>query len=165
MRFQIRHTFSCSPTRFWEIFFDARFNERLWADAMRAPKYELSNDTVDASGDRQRRFQVVLPQLELPKAIAALINPEFGYTEQGTFSAKRNEYTFNQVLTVLSDKITLKGTIRLDPRGPEETVRIGDLEVGVRLPLIGGLGERAAESNLRKAWDEAARFTTAWIKG
>lgn len=161
IRARTRHELPCSPERFWELYLDVAFIHRAFVEGLRwAPPKILS---VTDDGRIYRRVMEATPNLVLPGPVAKLVNRTLGFTETGTFDRETQRFTLRHVTNVFGERVDLGGTFWCEPNpsaGPDACLRIGDLAVEAHIPLVGGLVERAVETNIHKGWDENA----AWLR-
>jgi len=147
----------CSAERFWELFFDPEFSREMIVDGLGFASCEI--DPVLDEGAWRKRTMRVQPKLDVPAAVAKLLGPRLGYTEHGKLDTRTQHWSYDIVLSVLSDRIRMGGKVRIESTGPNRCVRHSDLWVDVRILGVGGLVERAAEHNMRDGWNRSA----AWM--
>jgi len=153
----LHHEIHCSLERFWELFFDPAFTREMIVDGLGFASCDV--DPVVADGPWQKRTMRVVPKIDVPAAVAKLLGPKLGYTEHGKLDTRTREWSYEIVLSVLSDRIRMGGKVRVDAAGANRCMRHSDLWVDVRILGLGGLVERAAEKNMRDGWDRSA----AWM--
>jgi hypothetical protein len=165
MRAVYEHGIECSPSAFWEAFLSPEFSRKYWLEKTGASAYESLLDETSASGDRKRAFKVILGRVDLPAPLAKLFGASLGFVEEGTFDKSRTEYTYRHTYSVLTERIHVGGAISLRPGADGRSVtRIAALDFTVKLLGVGGLAERAADSNFKWGFEAEAAFAADWLK-
>ena len=87
----IVHLYDCSEERFWELFFDEDFNQRLFREGLQFPVYEqLSYAETETE---IRRLTHVVPKVgQLPGALKKLVGDQVGYRERGVFDKRTRRF-------------------------------------------------------------------------
>ena len=160
LEFTLDHPMHCSSERFWEVFFDPETTRELIVDGLGFGSCDVGPLT-EKDGVRSRSMRVI-PKLDIPAAVAKLLGPKLGYTENGRLDTKTMKWSYEIVLTVLSDRIKLGGRVHLVPDG-ERCRRISELWCEVKILGLGGLVERAAEKNMRDGWNRSAVWLNDWL--
>jgi uncharacterized protein DUF2505 len=158
--FTMTHDINCSVEEFWQGFLDPDFNHKLYLEELRFPKYEVIEQKED--GDKVARTVEAKPRVNLPGPVAKALGEGFGYREIGTLDRKKNTYEWRWVTSALSDKLSVEGTMRVEPAGDLRCKRVVTIRVGAKIFGIGGLVESAAEKGLREGWDASASFTNRY---
>lgn len=161
MDFTLTHRFDCSTERFWELFWDPQWTKQLILEGLGFATCDIE-PVVETAGKKSRSMRVT-PKLEIPAAVAKLLGPKLGYTENGRFDTATGEWSYEIVLSVLSDRIRMGGRLTVDPDGTDKCVRKSKLWCEAKIPLVGGLVEKAAEKNMRDGWEKAAVWLRKWL--
>lgn len=161
LKFTVEHRLDCTPERHWELFWDAAWNETLIVEGLGFMSCSCTEAVDD--GDYRSRQMRVTPKLKVPAAVAKLLGPKLAYTEKGRFHQPTERWEFDTILSVLTEKITMGGAVTIRDEGDGKCTRVTELWTDVKIFGIGGLVERAAESNLRDGWAESARWINGWL--
>lgn len=163
MKYTITDDFKTSAKRYWEVFFDDAYNEALFRH-LRIGRQVLEC-TREGEGDSLviRRRQILTPQREAPKIFKKLIKGAISYTENNTFTARDNRIQVETIPGFAADKLTTRGTYRIEVLGPEQVRRIFDGECTCRIPLIGGKIERTIVDEVRASYRDTTDFTRQWL--
>jgi hypothetical protein len=159
--FSLRQEIDCTPSRFWEIFFDNDLQSQLFAD-LGFPKWEV----VDQKETESHIIRIVkaVPKLDAPAPVAKLLGSGFGYTEEGRFDKTSKVYTFVVTPTTLANKLKNEGTVRCEPKGDAKCIRIVDILVEAKILGLSGVIEKNMEKNTREGWEKSAAFFNARLK-
>jgi hypothetical protein len=157
----LRHELRCTPERHWKLFFDPDWTKELILDGLAFNKCEVGD--LERSGDITTRMMRVEPKIDVPGPVARLLGPKLGYTEKGTFNETTKAWNYALVLSVLSEKILLGGDVTVEPKGDDKCVRLSKIWMKAKIPIIGGLVEKAAEKNMKKGWDDSAAWINGWL--
>jgi hypothetical protein len=157
----LRHELACTPERHWELFFDPKWQQTLIVGGLGFFSCEVGE--LERRGDDTKRSMRVTPKIDVPAPVAKLLGPKLAYTELGSFHEPTKTWTYELKLSVLAEKIRLGGRVNLEPVGADRCRRISYLYMDVRIPLIGGLVEKAAEKNMRDGWDRSATWVNGWL--
>jgi len=162
LKITVEHRLNCSPDRHWELFWDPEWNQELIVKGLGFSACDCT-EAVD-KGDKRSRQMVVTPKLNVPAAVAKLLGPKMAYTEKGVFDKSTGKWTFDTILSVMADRIRLGGAVTMRDHGDNRSTRVTDLWVDVRIFGLGGVIERAAETNLRDGWAKSAEWINGWLK-
>lgn len=157
----LRHELRCTPDRHWELFFDPDWTRTLILDGLGFNKCEVG--PLKDDGNVTTRSMRVEPKIDVPGPVARLLGPRLGYNEQGRYQRDTRTWTYELRLSVLSDKIQLGGEVEVEPKGEDRCTRVSKLWMRAKLPIIGGLVERAAEKNMRDGWNKSAVWINGWL--
>lgn len=161
----LRHELHCTPDRHWELFFDPEWTRSLILEGLNFNKCDVGQ--LVEEGDVTTRSMRVEPKIDVPGPVARLLGPRLGYTEQGRYHRPTRTWTYELRLSVLADKIQLGGEVTIEPlgepKGEDRCTRVSKLWMRAKIPIIGGLVERAAEKNMRDGWDKSAVWINAWL--
>lgn len=157
----LRHELRCSADRHWELFFDPGWTRTLILDGLGFNKCDVGE--LKEVGDETTRQMRVEPKIDVPAAVAKLLGPRLGYTEQGRYHRPTRTWTYELRLSVLADKIQMGGEVVVEPVSDDRCTRVSKLWMRAKIPLIGGLVEKAAEKNMRDGWDKSAVWINQWL--
>jgi Protein of unknown function (DUF2505) len=161
LEFTLNHGFNCSTERFWTLFFDPAWTRALILEGLGFATCDI--DPVVEAGGKKSRSMRVTPKLDLPAAVAKLLGPKLGYTENGRLDLASGEWSYEIVMSVMSERIRLGGRLSVEPDGPDKCRRRSSLWTEVKIFGIGALVEKAAEKNMRDGWEKAAVWTRDWL--
>jgi hypothetical protein len=100
----------------------------------------------------------------MPGPIKKAIGDSFGYLEEGTFDRKEKRYSFRTIPAAFPDKVKIQGTMRCETLGPKRIARISEIQVDVKVFMIGGMIEERIVTDIKHSYAKAAEFTNAWVK-
>lgn len=161
LEFTLTHGFDCSTERFWALFFDPDWTRQMILEGLDFATCDI-DPVVEANGKKSRSMRVT-PKLDLPAAVAKLLGPKLGYTEHGRLDLATQEWSYEIVMSVMSERIRLGGRVTVEPDGPSKCRRRSVLWCEVKIFGIGGLVEKAAEKNMREGWETAAAWMRKWF--
>jgi hypothetical protein len=160
MKLSIRNTFPCDAETLWHIFnedpeFDRRLEEQSGVS-------RVVTDRRDEGGVRTWRLRCTSKK-ELPGFMASALGAKhLVYDQTSRFDPARNELVWEVLPTLLSERVTAKGTTRVIP-GDGECTRIVEGEISVRLPLVGGRIEKKLMEEIEASYVRAAAIANALI--
>jgi hypothetical protein len=160
--FTMTHEIDCSVETFWKIFFDPEYNTTLFKDELRFPKwvileYKESDTEIFRKIDGQ-------PRMDAPAVVAKALGPSFGYVEDGTFDKKTEIFRFKMKTSVMSDKLTNFGSVRVEKIGDKRCRRVVEITAEAKVFGIGGVIEKVLENSFRTGWQHSAEFIGKWVK-
>lgn len=159
--FTMTHELDCSEARFWKLFFDREFSEKLFAD-LGFPKWEI----VEQREEEKEIVRIVkaVPKLDAPAPVAKALGPGFGYTEEGRFDRASKTFKFVIKPSALADKLRNEGTVRCEPVSENKCRRVVDVVAEAKIFGIGGMLEKVTEKSFRDGWGKGAEFINRWVK-
>jgi hypothetical protein len=146
----------------WKLFLDNDFDRVQYLEGFGFPSYELVLHRE--TDDEVVRNIRVTPKLDVPAAVAKVLGPRFAYVEEGTFDKKTKVWRSRMIPNILSDRLSSDATVRVEPAGEGRSRRTCELSVEAKLFAVGGLLESALEKNLRKGWEDSARYMNRWVE-
>jgi len=161
IEFTLTHRFDCSTERFWALFWDPEWTRTLILEGLGFATCDVE-PVVEASGKKTRSMRVT-PKLDIPAAVAKILGPKLGYTENGRYDIATGEWSYDLVLSVLAERIRMGGKVTVEADGPDRCVRHSKLRCEVSMFGVGGLIEKAAEKNMRDGWEKASTWMTKWL--
>lgn len=159
MKISMRHDLPGTPEEFWAGFFDEDTAVAMYTEALGATSAEVVEQEGDVESGLTRTLHSEQP-VDAPGPVKKLMGDTAGTTEVGTFEADTGTWAFTMTPSTLADKITLAGTIRVEPKG-DGCVRIFDLDAKVKIFGIGKVFEAFIESQTKEAQDKTAEFWRA----
>ncbi len=161
LNFTLEHEIDCSAERFWALFFDADFTQKMICEGLGFGRCDVG-ETVD-KGDLRMRPMQVTPKLDLPAAVAKVLGPKLGYTETGTYNVPKERWHYELKMSVLSDRISIFGDVTVKPLGDDKCIRVSEHGVKIKIFGVGSMAERAAEANMRDGWGKSALWMNRWL--
>ena len=158
--FTLRHELQCDAERFWELFFDLDFNERLFK-ALQFPQWKLI-ETRETDSSIIRNVKAT-PKMDVPAAVAKLLGSSFGYDEVSTFDKASKTLTFVIKTNILTEKLRNDGTVTIEPRGEGKCLRVVEITAEAKVFGVGKLMESAFEKSFRSGWQKSADLINAWV--
>lgn len=152
----MRHDLPGTPQDFWEAFFDPDAITAMYRDALGATEATVVDQEGDVASGLTRTLHSEQP-IDAPGPIRKLMGDTAGTTETGTFDPGTGTWTFTMTPSTLADKISLAGTIRVEPTD-DGCVRIFDLDGKVKILGLGKVFEGFIESQTKDAQDKTAAF-------
>jgi len=160
---RIEHLIQCSDDKFWNVFFDAEYNKKLFLEELGFESWKLVS--LDDKGDRIERVVDVVPRIgDLPGPLKKLVEGGAGYRERDVFDKKAKRMTLNVEPTVLQGKLTISGAMHTEPAGDSQCRRIYVTSVNAKIFGVGGMIEGRIIDDVKKSYDKAAVFTNRWVK-
>ena len=161
-RLHMEHTFDCSEKAFWDTFLDDAYNKAMFIESMKFPRWEVTR--FDLSDAELYRVVEVEPYIgQLPGPIIKVLGNKIRYREEGRLDRATNSYKLSVVPGKFADKISVTAEQRTEPLGEDRCKRIFTAEVSVKIFAVGGMIEKQLVSDLRKSYDEGARFTQQYM--
>ncbi len=158
----LKHEIDCGEERFWKLFFDKEFNERLYKEALGFPYFEVvETKETDTKITRRALGQ---PKMNAPAAVQKVMGSNFRYTEDGTLDKATKVFKWIMTPSTLAGKIKQDGSVRTEVIDDSHTRRITELIIEAKVMLVGGMIESMAEKQLRDGWNASHKFMNEWIK-
>jgi hypothetical protein len=162
MKVVMSHPFDCTPDTFWRrIFFDDEYNRALFVGELGFPAWEVRK--LERTDARVDRTVFITPQQKGPEVLRKVISGTLSYEEIGTWTASDGVYRFRTVPNSMAEKTRIEGTIRAKPVGADRMERQLELDVEVKVMLVGGTIEKFLAGEIRSNYDHGAAFTRRWI--
>ena len=159
--FTMKHEMECDGERFWKLFFDAEFNERLFK-ALEFPEWKLL-ETKETETEIIRTVKA-MPKMEAPAAVVKLLGSSFGYDEVGRFDKASKTLKFVIKTNVMTEKLRNEGTVKCEPRGEGKSLRVVEIIAEAKVFGLGGMIEGSFEKSFRSGWQKSADFINKWVK-
>jgi hypothetical protein len=156
----VRHTFDCTPARFWEMYWSDSFDQLLMRDAT-VDREVLEERQENGQTVRRVRFT---PHADLPAAAASIVGAKkLVYEQENRFDPAKGVLTWRVVPTILPGKLDAKGKFSVSAKGSGcEQVVDGDITVNVF--LVGAKIEAAVIAEVEKSYVKTAETARAWLR-
>ncbi|MCS6899828.1 MAG: DUF2505 domain-containing protein [Myxococcales bacterium] len=162
MKATYRHTFHTDLDTYWsKIFFSTEYNEKLFREVLKF-NYELLELTGEPGGPRRRRVRIE-PKTEAPAVVKKLIGDSIGYVEEGSFDPTTKKWSYQITTSKMADKISISGLFWAEPRGEKKIERICEVDLHVKVPLVGGEIEKFIAKTTGDSYEKAWKFTNDYI--
>jgi hypothetical protein len=156
------HEINCDEAKFWELFLDKEFNEKLYKQGLEFPEWSII-EQVETENE-VRRTTKGRPKLKnVPGPVAKLLGESFGYTETGAMDKKNKVWKYKLTPSTMADKIRQEGTLKIQSAGDNKIKRVVELVIEAKVFGIGGMIESTTEKQLRDGWDQSAVFMNKWL--
>jgi hypothetical protein len=150
----------CSPEAFWRVYLDPEYARALYLGELGYKRLDVLEAT-----DASRRLRVV-PKLNVPRPIEALLGDSFAYEDHGTLDRATNVWTWRMVQPdVLApgarprkNVVTTSGTLRVEADGAGRCRRTDDLTIEAHVFGLGALIESSAAREAHAAWAKEFAF-------
>lgn len=162
MKATYKHTFNTDLDTYWsKIFFSTEYNEKLFREVLKF-HYELLELTGEPGGPRRRRVRIE-PKTEAPAVVKKLIGDSIGYLEEGSFDPVTKKWSYKITTSKMADKISISGLFWAEPRGDKKIERICEVDLNVKVPLVGGEIEKFIAKTTADSYEKAWQFTNQYI--
>lgn len=164
MRYRIEDAFDVGPRRYWDVFFDEDFNRALF------DHIDIDRTLVELEREGEgddlviRRAQKLSPRRELPKILRKFVKGAVTYEETNVLTMRDNTMEVETIPTFLAEKVTARGTYRLEIEAPDRVVRVFDGLVECRIPLVGNAIEKVIVDEVRESYRRTTDFTRRWLR-
>jgi hypothetical protein len=164
MKFTVRHVFDTDQDTYWErVFFDPEYNRRLYLEALGFKSFELL-EMQGGPGELRTRKIRIEPKSDAPPVVQKLVGGSLTYIEEGRWDPSSRIWTYKIATSKLADKLHIGGTFWVEPRGDKKIERFCEVQLEVRIFGVGSIVEGFIEKTTRENYEEAARFTSAYIR-
>lgn len=154
MKFTIRHHMDADAGTFWRVFASQEYLDRAWAATGATDGSVLAREG-DPPAAWSRRVRSMNP-VNAPGPVKRLTGDRQTVVDDGAFDPDRGTWSFTITPGTLANKVRILGVIRLDEAGDGTVERVIDMDAAVRVFGIGGLFEKAIESEARQSNDRTA---------
>lgn len=158
----LKHEINCDEARFWELFMDKDFNEKLYKEGLGFPEWRII-EQVETDTEIKRTTTGRPKLANVPGPVAKILGDRFGYTETGSMSKANKVWKYKLTPSTMADKIKQEGTMRIEPVGEGKVRRVVDLLIEAKIFAIGGMVESTTEKQLTDGWNDSAKFMNKWI--
>ena len=161
MQFCFEHVFDAPSTAaVFAAYFDPthQTEQDREIDILERTILELTDD-----GETLRRVCRVVPKRQLPTLVKPFVPGQLHYIETVTWRRSVDEIEIDIRPSMLSGRVQILGTYRLDRVGPRAIRRRYEGEVSVDIALIAARIERGIVQELGKSIPVAASCTQLWL--
>lgn len=159
---RVEHTLNCTVDRFWKVYFDDSFNQRLFFGELKFAAFEVLKH--EDSEDTLHRVVRVAPRVTgLPTPVQKVIGDGLAYEEDGTFDKQAKTFTIKVRPDRLANKFEMSGVLYCLPAEQTRVKRVFECSIRVKLLGVGGMIERQIVNDLRRDYDTAARFMNEYL--
>jgi hypothetical protein len=158
----LKHEINCDEARFWELFMDKDFNEKLYKEGLGFPEWRIV-EQVETDTEIKRTTTGRPKLANIPGPVAKVLGDRFGYTETGSMNKATKVWKYKLTPTTMADKIKQEGTMRIEPAGEGKVRRVVELLIEAKIFAIGGMVESTTEKQLSDGWSDSAKFMNKWI--
>ena len=160
--FTLNHEIRANTERFWQVFFDREFNEKLYREGLEFPEFSIVDQReTDTEIVRKVAGQ---PKMNMPAPVAKVLGSGFKYVEEGTFDKSKRIWRWKMTPSKLADKLRNEGSLRVEALGDDRVRRVAEITLEAKIFGIGGLVESSAEKQLREGWDKSAVYMNKWLE-
>jgi hypothetical protein len=150
----MRHTLNCDAEAFWKHFQDTQLNEQIFKNDLHYPAYNVV-ERKDGAETMSQKISMQ-PPMDAPGPIKKLMGDGFKLTEEGTLDKKTGVYRFKAVPSSLSDKVSISGTVRVEPAGAGRCTRVVELSIDAKVFGLGGMIESTGAKNTEQGYGDYA---------
>jgi hypothetical protein len=161
MRFQHTSTYDAPSAEVFAMLTDAAWRERVGA----AQNVVSSTVTVTSEGPDQTGRRVVIDQVQNTAGLPAIAKKIAGDTTRALVTEVWTSPTAGTIEILAPGKPTKAvGTVALESDGAT-TRHVTDLEVTVKVPLLGGKLEQLMADNIEQGLVVEQTVGAAWLRG
>jgi hypothetical protein len=165
MLFEINHTFDCDLATYERLFLDSEYLRFLEKTVPNVQKIEILS--CDEQGPVVKRRVRYSPKPGSYKVGPKTVPTEWTvFEEESSFDRERHEMRFSNhphIPSILRDKFSNNGTVRLTADGPGRTRRSISGEIRVRIFLLGKIAERIIHRAGADLIEQEAKAMKAWV--
>jgi len=157
MKFRTELSYDASPDDVFAMLADPAFREQV-AEAQQVVSADVRLTPTDEG------FTLVTDQVQDTKDLPAIAKKFAGDTTQAVITEEWTSRTAGRIAITAPGKPTsAEGTIRLAPDG-DGTVEVVELDVKVKVPLVGGKLEKLMADNIEAGYRTEHTVGRAWLK-
>lgn len=160
MRFTLEHGFDAPVEAVEKASNSADYQERL-GDLPNLGERRVKELKKHPDGSMHRVVHYKLGS-QLPVPVVAVIGSAATWDEVADFDPANHEWTFEIKPHVLSGRIECRGRYTFEPDG-EQTKRTVEVDLKVKVPLVGGRVEKEIAKGLRETMDAEARLLVDYL--
>jgi hypothetical protein len=158
MHFRHELSYDASPDAVYEMLADPAFREAVTA----AQDVVSATVSLTPAGDG---FSLVVDQVQRTAGLPSFAKKFAGDTTRAVQSEVwRDRLGGSLAIDAPGKPASMAGTIRLEPHGAG-TREVVELEIKVKVPLVGGRLEGLLEEQVRSGMDAEHGVGTAWLEG
>jgi hypothetical protein len=159
----VRDAFDVDAERFWrDVFFSRTFLERMYKEALGADSVQILGEGGDAASGVTRRLRFS-QKVDAPAPVRKLFGETTSMEEDGRFDPASRRWKFRMIPDKMADKIDITGETWLEEKGAGKIERVTELNVGVRIMVVGGLVESYIASSTETSYAKQTAFTRKFI--
>lgn len=159
----LKHVFETDEATFWpKVFFNADYNQRLYAEALKYKCWEILEQREEPGGAIIRRARME-PNFAVPSLLKRVIGDGIMYEEAGRFDPATKHWSYTITPNRMPDRMTTRGEYWVESRGEKKIERICTVELEARIFGVGGALESFIEKQTRTAYETTMRFTNQYI--
>lgn len=148
----VSHEFPFSAQRYLEIFLDPAFATYV-KEHSKLDVYDVERQ--ETVGGVLKRTVLVVPRAELPGWMSKLLGGrQLAYREHMTHAEGSDRLQMEMVPTVLADKLSIKGEVKLEALGAERCRRSARITVKASILGLGSKLEEKIGENARSGYDK-----------
>ncbi len=164
MRIHLEHRIEAPLELVERASLDPRLDEEL-ASLPNVAERTVRERDVHADGSIHRvvryRFTGPIP----PAAVKAIGGSVIGWDEVGDFNPDSHEWHFEIRPHLFAGRITCNGRYAFEPEGDDATRRVVDVDLKVRVPLVGGRVENVIADGLKDNMNSEAELLSSYVAG
>jgi len=160
MHFRIEHVFKgIGLDEYESLYFDEDFNIAL-CNEVRLARKVVANSRDDKKIDRRL---IIGPDREVPGPVQKVLKTDrIEYEEHVKHTFGTYAGTWETIPNIMPSKVTSKGTYRFEAC-PGGVKRIVEGDISVKILGVGGVIEKFIVDDVKKSYEDAARFTQKWV--
>lgn len=149
---ELVHEFPFPAERWLDIFFSQGFIDHLNANL----NVTMTLEVLENKADTRLRTVRTRPHVELPGFAARVLGGDrgFSFLETSVHTRGTNLIQFSILPSVMTDKFTMAGTMRVDPLAPERCRRTMKADLSIGVFAVGGRIEEFIARTLRENYDK-----------
>lgn len=161
MHFSLEHHFDAPVDVVEKASNDTAYQEQL-SDLPNLGERKVTKLVEGPDGSIHRVVHYKLGS-QLPAPVVAVIGPAATWDEIATFDPATHTWAFEIRPNVLSGRIDCRGRYTFVPDG-DGTKRVVDVDLRVKVPLVGGRVEREIGKGLKETMDAEARLLADYLQ-
>ncbi len=163
MKLTLPASFDCPPQRFWALYFDVAYTERLHRQALGSTSVEVVEQVGDLAAGLTRTLRYG-QRPDAPGPVKKLFGDEIVTTEVSRFDPATGTTSFTVTPGTMADKTDIRGSITVAAAGPG-CVQQFMLEAKVKIFGAGPVVERFIERQARHTQHQSVVFMQRELAG
>lgn len=159
MKLTLTYGWDCTPDKFWALYYDHEFTQRLYLEALGSTSAEIVSEEGDLESGLVRTLRYG-QRPPMPGPVRKIFGEEVVTTEVSTFDPQTSTTTFVMTPGTMADKTRIHGSIELAVEGGN-TVETFLLEAQVKIFGAGPIVERFIEHTAREMQEKSVDFMRA----
>jgi hypothetical protein len=156
MRFTLEHRFDAPVDVVAQVANDPDFQKAL-DDLPNVGERKVSELTEHPDGTIHRVVRYKLGS-QLPAPVVAVLGDNATWDEIGDYDPSSHEWTFEIKPHMLGGRLKCNGRYAFVPDGDDGTKRLVEVELKVKVPLVGGRAEREIKKGLVDTMEAEAQL-------